>query len=341
MTGVRDSKPLVIALLMCFVTAHGAEKPRADAGMDVYARPGRLVNIGDSRHLNLRCSGKGAPTILLESGNNADSMTWFKVQPALAGFTRVCSYDRAGTGFSDGGPLPRNLDVNAQDLFALIHAAHIATPVVLVGHSYGTNVVRRFGDNHAAEVAALILLDPPPQNVGAFSPEFEKADAEQRLAMQAKVRQCERGAEEGKLGAPEADLKDCLRPPNPAFSPALNAALRANKTRPAFWQTIVSLSEANGELYKQPVDANESHGAIPLLILQPDTPFADAPPQIQQPMEQARLKTQQAIAATSTRGKVVPVAHSSHDVQLDRPDAVIDAVRAVIAAHGASSGLKP
>ena len=331
MTDLNSSKPLVLVFLMCLVaTTRAAETSSPDASLDIYAKPGRLVNVGNDRHLNLRCSGKGSPTIMLESGNNADSMTWFKVQPGIARFARVCAYDRAGTGFSDGGPMPRNLDANAEDLFALIHAAHIATPLVLVGHSFGTNVVRRFADDHAAEVAALVLLDPPPQDVGEFSPEFEKADDEQRAAMQAKVRQCQRGAEEGKLDAPPAQLADCLRAPNPEFSAALNAAIHANKIRPAFWQTIDSMSQSLGELYKHPVAADESHGAIPLLILQPDAPFADAPPEIQKPMEQARVKTQQAIASTSTRSKIVPVAHSSHDVQLDRPDAVIAEVRAAI-----------
>ena len=321
---------LVASLLSLTPLVHAADKPQPDPALDVYAKPGELVSVGKDRRLNLRCSGKGSPTVLLESGNNADSMTWHKVQPELARFARVCAYDRAGTGFSDGGPLPRNLEVNTEDLFALIRAAHIATPVVLVGHSYGTNVVRRFADLHAADVAALVLVDPPPQNVGEFSSGFETADDEERQAMLTKVRQCEKGAEEGKLDSPPPELKDCLRPPNPEFSAALNAAQHKNKTRPAFWQTIISLSEANSVLYKRPVAQSESHGATPLVILQPDAPFADAPPEIQKPMEQARLKTQQAIAATSTRSKIVPVAHSSHDVQLDHPDAVAEAVRTAI-----------
>jgi len=306
-----------------------AQQP--DASLDIYAKPGELVSVGNNRHLNLRCSGKGSPTVILESGNNADSMAWLKVQPEIARFARVCSYDRAGTGFSDGGPPPRNVDAHADDLFAMIRAAHIATPVILVGHSYGTNIVRRFADQHAADVAALVLLDPPPQNVGEFSPGFDKADEEQRSAMLTVVRQCEKGARDGKLDAPPPELKDCLRPPNPQFSAALNAAIHANKTRPSFWQTIISISETNRDLYKQPVSKTESHGSTPLLILQPDAPFEDAPPEIRKPMEAARQKTQKAIAATSTRGRIIPVAHSSHDVQVDRPDAVVEAVRSATA----------
>lgn len=316
------------AFVLAAAVACAAHAQQPDASFDVYATRDKLVAIAASRHLNLRCSGRGTPTVILESGNNADSMTWFKVQPEIAKFTQVCSYDRAGTGFSDGGPLPRNVDTNADDLFALIHAAHIQPPVVLVGHSYGTNIVRHFADKHASDVAALVLLDPPPQNIGEFSPEFEQADDAERNGMLNAVRNCERGAKAGKLDTPE--FKDCLRPPNPQFSARLNAAMRANKLRPAFWQTIISIAQTNADLYRQPVSKSETHGAIPLLILQPDAPFEDIPPQFRKAMGQARLKTQQAIAATSTRGKIVPVAHSSHDVQMDRPDAVIEAVRTLV-----------
>ena len=324
------SLPFRFVLGFAIAVACGVHAQQPNAAFNAYAKPGKPIAIDANRHLNLRCSGKGTPTVILESGNNADSMAWIKVQPEIAKFTRVCSYDRAGTGFSDGGPLPRNVDTNADDLAALIRAAHIATPVVLVGHSYGTNIVRRFADKHARDVAALVLLDPPPQNVGDFSPEFEKADAAQRDAMLAAVRNCEKAAATGKLDAQLPEFKDCLRPPNPQFSARLNAAMHANKLRPAFWRTIVSIAETNVDLYRQPVSKSETHGAIPLLILQPDAPFEDVPPEFRKAMEQARLKTQQAIAATSKRGKIIPVAHSSHDVQIDRPDAVIDAVRAVV-----------
>jgi len=324
------SLPFRFVLGFAAAVACGAHAQQPKAALDAYAEPGKLIAIDSNRRLNLRCSGEGSPAVILESGNNADSMTWFKVQPGIAKFTRACSYDRAGTGFSDGGPLPRNVDTNADDLAALIRAAHIATPVALVGHSYGTNIVRRFADKHARDVAALVLLDPPPQNVGEFSPEFEKADAAQRDAMLAAVKNCEKAAETGKLDAQLPEFKDCLRPPNPQFSARLNAAMHANKLRPAFWRTIVSIAETNVDLYRQPVSKSETHGAIPLLILQPDAPFEDVPPEFRKAMEQARLKTQQAIAATSKRGKIIPVAHSSHDVQIDRPDAVIDAVRAVV-----------
>ena len=77
--------------------ACGANAQQPNAALDAYAEPGKLIAIDANRHLNLRCSGKGSPTVILESGNNADSMAWFKVQPGIAKLTHVCSYDRADT----------------------------------------------------------------------------------------------------------------------------------------------------------------------------------------------------------------------------------------------------
>src|SRR5688572_33443005 len=92
-----------------------------DLTLDVYAQPARLVGIGGGRRLNLRCSGPQAATrtVLLEAGFGGDSMAWARVQPLLAKQARVCSYDRAGYGFSDGGPLPRSVDTEVSDLHAL------------------------------------------------------------------------------------------------------------------------------------------------------------------------------------------------------------------------------
>lgn len=330
------------SLLIFSVQTFAADAPppsvQPDKSLDVYATAARLVDIG-GRKLNLRCSGKGAPTVMLEAGAVADSMTWFKVQPELAKMTSVCSYDRAGLGFSDEGPLPRDLDAEANDLHALIHAAGIKTPVVLVGHSRGTNIARRYADKYAADLSALILLDPPAQNVAAFAPEFAKADDEGSAQAITFMRQCAKAAEAGTLSTPTAELQRCLRGPNPQFSQKLNDAQHASKLRPAFWHTIISTYETNS-LYNAPVPPSEKHGALPLIVLTPDSAFDDAPPDARKALEAARAKTQQAIVATSTHGKRIDVAHSSHDVQIDRPDAVIEAVKQVTQSNGAAARAK-
>ncbi|HET8941667.1 MAG TPA: alpha/beta hydrolase, partial [Rudaea sp.] len=132
--------PLLAALPLLAANATGV----ATRIPDSYARPATLASIDDTRHLNLRCTGSGTPTIVLESGSHADSSTWFRLQPLLEKSARVCAYDRAGYGFSDEGPLPRNLDADIADLHALIDDAQLVTPLLLVGHSLGSNIVRGY-----------------------------------------------------------------------------------------------------------------------------------------------------------------------------------------------------
>jgi Alpha/beta hydrolase family len=98
--------------------------------------PGRMVDIGGYR-LHLYYTGEGSPAVILEAGGGNPWLSWYKVQPQAAQFTQVCSYDRAGLGWSDPSPKPRTTKVTAEELHTLLHNAGIAGPFVLVGHSLG------------------------------------------------------------------------------------------------------------------------------------------------------------------------------------------------------------
>src|SRR5438552_3557810 len=95
---------------------------------------GRLVDVGGGRHLHAHCCGEGAPAVVLESGIAASSLSWTLVQPRVAEFARVCSYDRAGLGWSDAAGLPVTAATNAAALHAMLQALHIPPPYVLAGH---------------------------------------------------------------------------------------------------------------------------------------------------------------------------------------------------------------
>ncbi len=332
--------PFAASLLVSMngVAAESASPPSPDVSLDVYAKPARLVDIG-GRKLNLRCAGHGSPTVMLEAGATSDSITWYKLQPLVAKFATVCAYDRAGFGFSDEGPMPRDLDAEAGDLHALIHAAAMKTPLLLVGHSRGTNIARRYADKYAADLSALVLLDPPGQHLQEFSPAFAKQETEERIAGIAAMKKCETGAEKGQLENPPAELSRCLRGPNPEYTATLNEAQHAIKLRPAFWHTLISVFETNS-LYDEQVSPKENHGALPLLVLTPDSAFTDVPPQMRKAFEDEREKTQKLILATSSRSERILVAHSSHDVQFDQPDAVVDAVRKAAKLAGDSAKKK-
>src|SRR5258708_11520941 len=90
----------------------------------VYARHGKLVSVNGFR-LNLYCMGSGSPTVVFDSGWEDWAPAWSKVQPEVAKWTRACSYDRAGTGFSDPGPMPRTSVHIAEELRTALHHAAI------------------------------------------------------------------------------------------------------------------------------------------------------------------------------------------------------------------------
>lgn len=124
-----------------------------------YDRPGQLVGLPDHRKLSLYCIGSGRPTVILESGFGAGARAWAKVQPQVARTTRVCAYDRAGYGFSDPGPLPRDGAAFARDLDRGLRAAREQGPFILVGHSAGGLYVRLFAARRPKDVVGLVLVD--------------------------------------------------------------------------------------------------------------------------------------------------------------------------------------
>ena len=143
-----------------------------------YPPPGRMVDVGGHR-LHVQSLGdEGArPTVILEGGAGLGATTWAWVQPALATSTRVVAYDRAGVGWSDRGPEPRDADHIAGDLHAALGAAGVGGPYVLVGHSFGGLYVRAFADRYADEVAGLVLVDPTHPDQSVRSPRERRAIA--------------------------------------------------------------------------------------------------------------------------------------------------------------------
>lgn len=327
---------LTATLLMTLAWSAGAADAPApaatstavpDPALDAYAGPAQRVDIGKGRHLNLRCSGQGQPTVLLEAGFAADSMAWAKSQPLIAERNRVCAYDRAGVGYSDPGPLPRDLDADVADLHALIEAADLDTPLILIGHSYGSLVVRRFDERYPKQVEALVLVDPPVQNVGEFSASYAEREAEVAPKMLAMYRACEQGAKDGRLSAtPPAELKSCLRGPNPNYSERLNAAILGWRSKPAFWTGMISASERRAPLYSGPVPKSERHDGKPVIVLSADRPYSGSPPKDMEALLAAREQTHTALMATSRLAKRVTIENSTHDIPGGQPTAPAIAV---------------
>src|SRR5205823_3156829 len=122
------------------------------------APAGTTVDVGGHR-LYLHCAGEGQPTVLLDSGMSSTTESWTEVQPGVAAFTRVCSYDRAGLGRSDPGPAPRTGGQMVAELHALLRNAAIPGPYVLVGHSFGGLNMQLYAGRYPEDVAGMVLVD--------------------------------------------------------------------------------------------------------------------------------------------------------------------------------------
>jgi len=126
---------------------------------------GKRVDIG-GRALFISCAGSGSPTVVLEAGSGNSAETWVGVQPEVARFTRVCSYDRAGLGQSDPAPSGvRTVQDSVDDLHALLAAVDISGPIVLAGHSLGGLIVRLYASQCPGDVAGVVLVDGMPPNL--------------------------------------------------------------------------------------------------------------------------------------------------------------------------------
>lgn len=163
--GAIGAVAALVALAFAAMT-YQALSTRADRRN--FPPPGKLVDV-DGYRLHIQCAGAGRPTVVLETGARAMSSLWGVMQPQIAVHTRVCSYDRAGMGWSEPGPKPRDALHIASELRALLRNAGEIPPYVLVGHSFGGLLVRVYTDQYPRDVLGLLLLDSShPDQVARF-----------------------------------------------------------------------------------------------------------------------------------------------------------------------------
>ncbi len=149
---------LLLAGALAATGLSGALVVMASPAAQLTSIPGKLVDVGGFR-LHIHCVGQGAPAIILDSGVGGFSLEWTRIQDALGRRTRVCSYDRAGYGWSDLGPLPRTSKRIARELHTLLQKADVAGPYILAGHSFGGYNAQLFARNYPDETAGLVLID--------------------------------------------------------------------------------------------------------------------------------------------------------------------------------------
>jgi pimeloyl-ACP methyl ester carboxylesterase len=231
--------------------------------------PGQMVDVGGYK-LHLYCVGEGSPTVILDHIGGGSSVDWALIQPEIAQVTRVCAYDRAGFGWSEAGPTPRDMTQQVGEFDRLLTKAGIEGPYLLVGHSYGARVARLYAAKYPDRVAGVVLVDPgEPYQDPRFPTEYHAAvEAEKQLFSQ--VRPLAR------FGIPRFLLALGVMPPlDFGDLPARQQAesLTFNRTT-KFYEALAGQYEAMPEMEAQERTVT-SLGSRPLLVLSATEP-ADA-----------------------------------------------------------------
>jgi pimeloyl-ACP methyl ester carboxylesterase len=342
---MKQTQILLLAVLISTATC-GQGAANASAPPDsVYARPGQLVDVGGFR-LNLYCMGSGSPTVVFDSGWGDWAPAWSKVQPVIAKWTRVCSYDRAGTGFSDPGPPPRTSVRIAEELRTALHRVGIGGPYILVGSAFGGDNVRTFADLHMDEVAGLVLVDADSTDVEPKSMQEDEHRGHARIPSD--LRDC-RNAIAGHKPQQTCAQQFFFRGlPEAEWSPELNAkVLEIAQTKLAMYEAYSSEMEqtASDETYLQ--QHHRSFGSRPIRVLTSgnhgvghlETKPKDTPEHLK--YEQETTLAQARWLPLSSNSKQIFARNSSEYIQFDEPETVINVIREVydqtrrpVAAHG-------
>jgi pimeloyl-ACP methyl ester carboxylesterase len=288
------------------------------------AMAGRRFDVGGYK-MHMDCTGEGTPTVILNAGLGDTYLSWRKVQPQIAKFVRVCSYDRAGLGYSDSSSRPRTSKDIAEELHALLQAAHVAPPYVLVGHSLGGYEVRLFASLYRNEVAGMVLVDAShPDQMNRFPPDLKN------------------------MAATQVREDEFLEFTMPFGVPRLLALCDDDPVQRAAECNFHSLRESTAELKSFPESAAQAAatgtlGDMPLAVLShdPDKPSAELPPDLAKPTNDAWEKMQEELAHLSTRGTQMIAKNSGHYIQIDRPEIVIDAVHNVVEQARAAQSAAP
>ena len=283
-----------------------------------YPMPGQLVDVGGFK-MHVNCTGQGTPVVILDSGLGDSYISWSKVQPLIAKFTRVCSYDRAGLGYSDASPRPRVSKQVAEELHtllhnAVLHNAGISPPYILVGHSMGGFDVCMFASLYRSEVAGMVLVDSShPEQRKRLPPALNDMDATW-------VREQEFLEFTMPFGLPRL-LGLC----------GDDAEVRAAECNFHSVHEGVAEMKAIATSAAQTASAG-SLGEMPLAVLSrdPDKPQRDLPEDLDEPASEAWSEMQKELVQLSTRGTQVIAKNSGHYIQLDRPDAVVEGIRKVM-----------
>jgi pimeloyl-ACP methyl ester carboxylesterase len=325
----------------------GAAAAQSEAPQPPYPPPGHMIDIGGWR-LHINCTGadrSSQPTVILEAGLGDFSVEWSLVQARVSSFARVCSYDRAGDGWSELGPHPRTMHQIVSELHTLLEKAGVRPSYVLVGHSYGGALVRLYAATYPADVAGMVLVDSGHLNAinnidGKFVRLAEMATGKPipSVKTSSPLRESDIPPDA------KAQIEAAARQASPTANEPPRDQLPADAQRMRTWALAqvkhyaASVNPFEGEELALMIadEKKTAHplGDIPLTVLSRGT---SAHGKEEQWIEDDRIKGQAAMVNLSAKGRQIIATGSGHHIQIEAPELVINSIRDVLAATRKSS----
>lgn len=304
--------------------------------------PGKLIDVGGYKlHLNIH--GNGSPAVIFENGSGDFSFIWSLVQTEIAKFTNTVSYDRAGYAWSDAGAMPRTSKQICLELHTALNNANIKPPYILVGQSFGGFLVRAFARYYPKEVVGMVLVEAVQEDqkifMGGDTPHRIREFAKGRIAPAAQTH-----------FTPQTDTAKTPITLNTEIDPLFNNFSDSIKkmqvwaqSQPKFIPSVQAEMDWSPEdvadLYAHKDEPAYMLGNMPLIVLTKGKGGFDGRADSLQ-LEKERLQAQNALAQLSSNSKHIIDMNSGHNIHVEDPATVIEAIREVFMAATKHTKLK-
>jgi pimeloyl-ACP methyl ester carboxylesterase len=330
----------LVALAAIVGASYQALGNRADARR--FPQQGKSVPLGpefDNLTLSIDCRGEGSPTVILDSGLGVPAVGWNLVQTEVAKFTRVCSYDRAGYGWSGASSRPRTSAEIVKELHALLAAANEKGPYILVGHSFGGYNVRVYNGQYPNEVAGMVLVDASHEDqVARMSPPLQAFMKKTTEDMQRQIKLAPLLIRFGIARFAQRNQGEA-----PGVSKEFGREIIYLQLQPKF----IDASTSEMSLFSESANEVRTAGNLgdkPLVVLTAGkmAPASQMPAGFPKKefddfheiwVNDLQVKESQ----LSTHGKRIMVPDSTHMIPFERPDTIVAAIREVYTAVNRAS----